>query len=326
MNHSREIPTPVLSADLPKITVVTPSYNQGAYLEETIRSVLNQQYPRLEYIIIDGGSTDGSVSIIQKYASRLAYWESASDRGQSHAVNKGFARATGEIFAWLNSDDVYEPGALFTVGRFFARHPGRGWLVGGCRLLSANGEKNGFFPTRYSGRAALLQFWKHHEGASRLPQQSSFWRTRLISGPLLDESLHYAMDYHLWLRLVQLEAPVLIEDILAGYRLHESAKTLLDNDRFLPEELAVARPYWRKQGPRFRLSCETGWRRWRAERLVKRSFQKKLAGDLKGAGGDLKAAIAVFFPVLGGKAAFNLLLRLTLGDDVVDRLRFGNRS
>ena len=106
----------------PRVSIVTPSYNQGQYLEETIRSVLLQGYPDLEYIIIDGGSTDESVTIIEKYAPWLAYWVSEPDRGQSHAINKGFARATGEIYAWLNSDDYYWPGAIVIAARAVLQH------------------------------------------------------------------------------------------------------------------------------------------------------------------------------------------------------------
>ena len=103
--------------NLPRITIVTPSYNQGAFLEDTIRSVLDQGYPNLEYIVMDGGSTDNSVEIIEKYADRIDYWESEPDRGQTHAINKGFARATGVIGNWINSDDLLEPGALQTIGQ-----------------------------------------------------------------------------------------------------------------------------------------------------------------------------------------------------------------
>src|SRR3990172_2381086 len=109
--------------EYPKITVVTPSYNQVSFLERTILSVLNQNYPNLEYIIIDGGSTDGSVEIIKKYESKLAYWVSEPDRGQSHAINKGWMRSSGEIMAYLNSDDTYRDGALFCIAKYFTEHP-----------------------------------------------------------------------------------------------------------------------------------------------------------------------------------------------------------
>ena len=114
---------------LPRISVVTPSYNQGNFVEETIQSVLDQGYPNLEYIVMDGGSTDGTLDILRKYEKRLV-WKSERDRGQSDALNKGFRMASGDIFSFINSDDVYEPGALHKVGRFFVDHPQASWLTG----------------------------------------------------------------------------------------------------------------------------------------------------------------------------------------------------
>src|SRR5512134_129792 len=124
----------------PKISIVTPSFNQGKYLERTIRSVIEQDYPNLEYIIIDGGSTDESVEIIRKYEKHLAYWVSEPDRGQSHAINKGFDRATGEIFGWLNSDDWYVPGALKAVAEAFAANPEAGAVVGAGEMVDEEGK------------------------------------------------------------------------------------------------------------------------------------------------------------------------------------------
>ena len=106
----------------PKISIVTPSFNQGQFIEETIRSVLDQDYPNLEYLVIDGGSTDQTIDIIRKYETQLSYWESEKDRGQVHAINKGLARATGDIFAYINSDDIYLPGTFATVAKYFDEH------------------------------------------------------------------------------------------------------------------------------------------------------------------------------------------------------------
>src|SRR5438132_9480052 len=119
----------------PKISIVTPSFDQGRFIEETIRSVLDQNYPNLEYLIIDGGSTDQTIDIIRKYEKQLSYWESEKDRGQVHAINKGLARATGGICAFLNSHDVYLPGTLATVAKYFDEHPKAEWICGDTQMF-----------------------------------------------------------------------------------------------------------------------------------------------------------------------------------------------
>ena len=121
--------------DWPKVSIVTPSFNQGHFIEETIRSVLDQDYPNIEYIIIDGGSTDDTVNVIKKYQGRLSYWESCRDRGQSHAINKGFEKCTGEIFNWLNSDDVLRPGSLRRIAERFVESPGIHLLCGSRAII-----------------------------------------------------------------------------------------------------------------------------------------------------------------------------------------------
>ena len=124
--------------ELPKISIITPVYNNAPYIEDCVKSVLNQDYPHLEYIIIDGGSTDGTVDIIEKYANRLSYFESKKDRGQTHALNKGFAHATGDIFAWLNADEQYLSGTLCEVGRAFASHSGLDFFYGNRIVVDKN--------------------------------------------------------------------------------------------------------------------------------------------------------------------------------------------
>src|SRR5579859_2701917 len=132
--HNRCVPA--------RITIVTPSLNQAAYLERTISSVLDQGYPELEYLVFDGGSTDGSVEILRRYADQIAYWESEQDRGQSHALNKGFERATGELVGWINSDDYYRPGAFAAAAEAFEANPEAEWVCGACRYLNADGSLN----------------------------------------------------------------------------------------------------------------------------------------------------------------------------------------
>jgi glycosyltransferase involved in cell wall biosynthesis len=139
----------------PRITIVTPSYQQAHFLEQTIRSVLLQGYPNLEYIVLDGGSTDGSVEIIRKYEWWIDYWTSGKDGGQAEAIDRGFERATGELVAWQNSDDLYLPGALAAFGRLFARHPKTELAIGGCIWINADGttaRSRSGYPIYYPGR------------------------------------------------------------------------------------------------------------------------------------------------------------------------------
>ena len=215
---------------LPRISIVTPSYNQGDYLEATITSVLSQNYPNLEYFIIDGNSTDDSVNVIKRYADRLTYWVSEPDRGQSHAINKGFARATGDIFTWLNSDDRLEPGTLMTVAEEAQKFPDAGAFVGEGRMVNRAGR------VVYYKRPAELTFegfcrWLDH---GNFMQPSCFFRRSAweIAGPL-DESIHVAMDVDLWLRMVRRVEFRPIHRLLSTALAHEHAKTQAHPDEMV---------------------------------------------------------------------------------------------
>jgi Glycosyltransferases involved in cell wall biogenesis len=182
----------------PRISLVTPSFNQGAYLEETIRSVLLQGYPNLEYHIIDGGSIDESVAIIRKYEPWLASWISERDRGQSDAINKGFARSSGEIFNWLCSDDLLEPRALHRVAKTFLQHPECGAVVGDCRCLYEHD------PVRTGIRRSDVDRLQRSPFAAAIWQPSCFFRRELIARrQLVLDDLHYCMDRELWCYLHQ---------------------------------------------------------------------------------------------------------------------------
>jgi len=213
----------------PRISIITPSFNQGKFLEETIRSVLDQNYPDLEYIIIDGGSTDDSVSIIKKYSDRLAYWVSEKDSGQSEAINKGLRRASGSIIAWLCSDDVYEPGTFSRVADFFNTHPETALVHSLSRLFGPQqkelivGGNIRDLPLRYH---AMMPF----------PQPSSFFRKLVLdSQGYLDESLHFAMDFDL-LQRIALNYPVShTNETWSNYRIHANSKTQNEMNGFARE-------------------------------------------------------------------------------------------
>lgn len=222
-------------SSLPLVSIVTPSFNQAKFLEETIRSVLDQDYPNIEYILIDGGSTDGSVEIIQKYAHRLAYWVSEKDRGQTDALNKGFAAATGNIFAWLNSDDTYQPGAIRSAVDFLTSHPRVGLVYGDLNFINERGEIVGKFPAAQTNLVRLRRGYVH------IPQPAAFFRADLWKkvGPL-DPSFYFAMDYDLWVRLAGVsDLQYLPEQVWANFRLHGSGKTIVADERCWPEMLRV---------------------------------------------------------------------------------------
>ncbi len=205
----------------PKVSIITPSYNQGQYLEHTIRSVLDQQYPNLEYIIIDGGSTDHSVDIIRKYEDQLAYWVSEHDQGQAEALNKGFRHATGNIIAWLNSDDFYYPGAIAAAVATFALHPELGLVYGRGMRVDAAGQPLVEFE---STRAFDLEMLIH--GIDYILQPATFMRRQALHrvGPL-NTSMHYALDWDLWIRLGQQFPVAMIDEVLAASREYEATKT-----------------------------------------------------------------------------------------------------
>ncbi len=221
-------------SNLPLVSIVTPSYKQARFLESTIRSVLEQDYPRLEYIIVDGGSTDGSVDIIQRYADRLAWWVSEKDKGQTDAINKGFAHAKGDILAWLNSDDTYQPHAITEAVEFLQTHPDAGMVYGDTNFIDENGRIIGRF------RAAQTDLRRLRQGYVHIPQQASFWRAHLWKqvGPL-DPSFYFAMDYDLWVRLAALAPLQYTPQLWANFRLHTQGKTIAADDRCWPEMLKV---------------------------------------------------------------------------------------
>lgn len=204
-----------------KISIVVPSYNQEKFLERTILSILNQNYPNLEFIIIDGGSTDGSVNIIKKYEKYLAYWVSEKDKGQSDALNKGFTKATGDIIGWLNSDDIYLPGILFKIAKLFGKNSAVDIIYGNRLDIDENDEIIG--ESRFT-KFSLVVY--RYDGLP-LGTQSTFWRRNLFSKiGMLDVDLQFDMDYEFFLRAALKKSKFkYVPYYLGVMRRHQAAKT-----------------------------------------------------------------------------------------------------
>jgi glycosyltransferase involved in cell wall biosynthesis len=212
---------------LPKISIITPSYNQGEYLEQTIRSVLEQHYPNLEYIIIDGGSTDESVEIIKRYAGKITYWVSEKDAGQSEALNKGLRRAGGDIVAWLNSDDWYAENTLHAVAQQWQDKP-FDVLHGDAVFYYGEGSSR-TYTQPYGADCSLerlLVYWNDRQHCNP-PQPSVFISKKVLNTVgLIDEHYKLAMDYDLWLRIAQKGFSFrYVSSVLSYYRFHEDSKS-----------------------------------------------------------------------------------------------------
>lgn len=233
---------------LPKISVITPTLNQGRFIERTIRSIHGQGYPNLEHIVVDGGSTDGTLDILKRYEDRLQ-WSSEKDAGQADAINRGIGRSSGEIITYLNSDDIYETGALLRVAESFAKNPDAQWLTGRCRIINEQdlevrraitAYKN-FLLDRYSYALLLV--------TNPLSQPSTFWRRNVVDEiGLFDMNEHYVMDYDYWLRIGSKYPPLVLKDYLAGFRVYAASKTSSTFLRSFREELEIAKKYSPSRG------------------------------------------------------------------------------
>lgn len=242
---------------LPRISIVTPSYNQAAYLEQTIQSVLRQGYPDLEYIIVDGGSTDGSLEIIRRYADRLAWWVSEKDSGQAEAVNKGMQRASGEIVGWLNSDDLYLPGALSGAAAAFQAHPQAGLVFSNVESLDAEGRRINIMRFGDWGLRDLMRF--------RIISEPGVFmrRSMLEKAGRLDCSYHYLLDHHLWLRMALLAPIQYVHGACwAAARFHPGAKNVAQAAAFGAEAYRILE--WMEATPDFQPQLRSVRRQARA--------------------------------------------------------------
>lgn len=282
-----------------KLSIVTPSFNQGRFLEETILSVLNQAYEPLEYIIIDGGSTDESVEIIKRYEGRLAYWVSEKDRGQVHAINKGLEKATGEVFAFINSDDVYFPGTFNAVMKHFATHRDSEWVCGDT-VMFGEGHETRMIRAEVPKSAAHCLSWEY-----RAPQPGHFWKTEIIRSGF-QEKWNYDFDHDMYVRLLlagrkcdYLPLP------MAGYRLHEVSKTIAEGHRQIEEFDQIAEFY--------EPQLQGADRRWcRATRFLRLSYAASEAGRKIEAARWLTRALATHPESLINRPFWGCLRRLAI--------------
>lgn len=251
------------------ISVITPSLNQGRFIERTIQSVLEQKTDDpVEFIVMDGGSSDGTHGILEKYAGLLK-WYSEKDSGQSEAVNKAVARASGEIIGWLNSDDVYLPGALQKVAEHFGLHPQCQWLIGKCRIIDEDDRETrkaltrykNLFMKRFSYNALLVENY--------ISQPAVFFRKELFeTAGGLHPDRPLAMDYDLWLRFARISSPCMINEYLAGFRVHKYSKSSTSPAEQFQEQVDIHKSHDRRKIPLL-LHYLNAWKNVAGYRLMK---------------------------------------------------------
>jgi len=241
---------------MPRVSIITPSFNQAAFLEQTIRSVLEQENADIEYIMMDGGSTDGSLEIIKKYAVRLAYWTSEADRGQADAINKGMARARGEIVAWLNSDDYYLPGAVHAAVDAFENHPEAALVYGDMLAVDEDGRTTNMLKYRQLSLEDLLCF-------QIIGQPAVFMRRSAFEkAGGLDTDFDLLLDHQLWLKMAQQGGIIHLEQHWAAARYHPEAKNRLKAAGFGREAFRILE--WASIQPGLMPVSARAWRRARA--------------------------------------------------------------
>jgi len=294
--------------DWPSISIITPSYNQGCFIEETIRSVLLQGYPNLEYIVIDGGSDDETVEILEEYDPWIDYWVSEPDDGQSQAINTGFRCANGEFGTWLNSDDIFLPTTLYTIGRYLREHPQCKFLTGDGLLMDAP-LKNKLHvqrPSSYSRKELL-----NYPSGQYLPQPSVFFSLDLIgrvSGVRKD--LHYAMDLDLWVRMREEARLHYVPEELSITRQHEDTKTFGSNDAAMKEVWMVLRGHldntWSLRGLKLYLRL----RQLRARNVRNQGLRLLHSEEATEAKSCLLEALRLYPPVAVSRRWVSLLFRI----------------
>ncbi len=310
---------PPLRNNMNLISIITPSFNQARYLEQTIQSVLGQDYPRIEYIVVDGASTDGSVEIIKKYESKLAYWVSEKDSGQADAINKGLAKAKGEIVAWLNSDDYYLPGAVSAAVKTFDENPEIVLVYGNMLAVDEHGKAFNTLKYRQLTLQDLLCF-------QIIGQPAVFFRREALEkSGMLDSTFHFLLDHQLWIRIAQHGKILHVPQTWAAARYHAEAKNRAKAAEFGREAFRILA--WAKGQPGLAESVSL------VERRARASAHRVDARYLLDAGQSLPAlrawARAFFIHPPTALARLNILFSALLnlaGLDVVRSMYLSRRS
>jgi glycosyltransferase involved in cell wall biosynthesis len=262
-------------SSLPRISIVTPCYNHAEFIEATMRSVLEQGYPNLEYIVMDGGSPDGSAAIIEKYASYLAHWQSQPDGGQYDAINQGFQRSTGEIMAWINSDDMLHRNALWTVVEVFQQFPQIEWLIGCPTLYSSNGCTVAAMMKRQLPRWSRYRFLYDHRW---IQQESVVWRRSLWekAGGFVSTEYKHAGDFELWARFFRYGELYTTTALVGGFRISANQKTRVVRDIYEGEVEQIRAQEVLSPTDRTILARIRFFRRWFARLIWKSDHVRRL--------------------------------------------------
>lgn len=227
----------------PKISIITPSFNQGKFIKDTIESVLNQNYPNLEYFIIDGGSSDNTLDVLKQYQGYLT-WVSEKDNGQANAINKGIRMSTGEIITFINSDDYYLPNTLFKVADLFLTHPEIVWITGNYQIIDENKKTIEPFVVTYKNYFRKRSSSHQLRLTNYIIQPSTFWRKKANDEiGLFDDTLRYTFDYDYWLRLMDNYPHLCIDDPLSAFRIHGQSKGGAEYKQQFKEEIDVLKRY-----------------------------------------------------------------------------------
>ena len=273
------MPDPTLSAAPPRISIIVPSLNQGEFIESTLRSVMDQNYPNLELIVMDGGSKDRTAEILGRYNAQITFWESAEDRGQSHAINKGLARASGDVWCYLNSDDLLAPGSLARIGALF-RDPAVDWVGGIAVIFDDMAERGTVTPQEPQSQKEILTPWKRSV-EHVFPCSNVCFMRRSIYEKLggFDESYGYSMDMEYYTRAHFAGFTLMrVAEVLGRWRWHAASKTVRDGTayRFLEEELRIATAYADHLEPPAREELHREIAQHRKSYLVRRALHSPL--------------------------------------------------